>query len=194
MKRESDIEKWIDKMKLRQWLQALSPVLAPAVMFALWLGFAKLDKRADALSKLIAITEPIPTVDLSLPKPVVLASLYHSTEDALKMIDALIEAIKELPDSLKDLFEDVKETIPDYEDVVEPIVEPAKETKDAIDECIDNAVKNLGYAYYIPGTAPAWVLSCLIQKGFNVNISDVKRWINQKSKGKAYTFGQKGLA
>ena len=41
MKEKSDIEKWIEKMKLRQWLQALSPVLAPAVMFGLWLGFAK---------------------------------------------------------------------------------------------------------------------------------------------------------
>lgn len=191
MKEVDKVKEWIDKMKLRQWLQALSPVLAPVVIFTLWLGFAKLDKRADALSKLIAITEPIPTVDLSLPKPVVLASLYHSTEDALKMIDALIEAIKELPDSLRDLFDDVKETI---EPIVDPIVEPVKETKDAIDECIDNAVKNLGYAYYIPGTAPAWVLSCLIQKGLDVNISDVKRWIDQKSKGQPYTIGQKGLA
>jgi hypothetical protein len=191
---KENVDQWVEKMKVREWLQALSPVLAPAVMFGLWLGFAKLDKRADALSKLIAITEPIPTVDLSLPKPVVLASLYHSTEDALKMIDALIEAIKELPDTLRDIFDDVKEIIPEKEDVIDPIVEPVKETKDAIDECIDNAVKNLGYAYYIPGTAPAWVLSCLIQKGLDVNISDVKRWMDEKSKGKAYSFGQKGLA
>ena len=193
MKKES-IEEWIEKMKVRQWLQALSPVLAPAVMFGLWLGFAKLDKRADALSKLIALTEPIPTVDLSLPKPVVLASLYHSTEDALKMINTIIDTVAEIPDALRDLFDDVKEIIPEKEDIIDPIVEPVKETKNAIDECIDNAVKNLGYAYYIPGTAPAWVLSCLIQKGLDVNISDVKRWIDEKSKGKAYTFGQKGLA
>ena len=85
---KKNVDQWIEKMKVRQWLQALSPVLAPAVMFGLWLGFAKLDRRADALSKLIAITEPIPAVDLSLPKPIVLASLYHSMEDALKMIDS----------------------------------------------------------------------------------------------------------
>ena len=191
---KENIDQWIEKMKVRQWLQALSPVLAPAVMFGLWLGFAKLDKRADALSKLIALTEPIPTVDLSLPKPVVLASLYHSTEDALKMINTIIDTVAEIPDALRDLFDDVKEIIPEKEDIIDPIVEPVKETKNAIDECIDNAVKNLGYAYYIPGTAPAWVLSCLIQKGLDVNISDVKRWIDEKSKGKAYTFGQKGLA
>ena len=45
-----------------------------------------------------------------------------------------------------------------------------------------------------PGTAPAWVLSCLIQKGFDVNISDVQKWIKQKTEGKRYTVGQKGLA
>ena len=81
MKEKSDIEKWIERMKLRQWLQALSPVLAPAVMFGLWLGFANWTEEQMALSKLIAITEPIPAVDLSLPKPIVLASLYHSMED-----------------------------------------------------------------------------------------------------------------
>ena len=191
---KENIDQWIEKMKVRQWLQALSPVLAPAVMFGLWLGFAKLDKRADALSKLIALTEPIPTVDLSLPKPVVLASLYHSTEDALKMINTIIDTVAEIPDALRDLFDDVKEIIPEKEDIIDPIVEPVKETKNAIDECIDNAVKNLGYAYYIPGIAPGWVLSCLIQKGLDVNISDVKRWMDEKSKGKAYSFGQKGLA
>ena len=192
MSKKSSIEEWIEKMKLRQWIQSASPILAPVVIFSLWLAFSKFDKRADALSKLIAIVEPIPTVDLSLPKPVVLASLYHSTEDALKMIDALIEAIQELPDSLRDLFEDVKEQLPEPEDI--PGVEPAQDLKSAIDDCIDNAVKSLGYAYYIPGTAPAWVLSCLIQKGFDVNISDVGRWIKQKAEGKRYTIGQKGLA
>jgi len=192
MKEKSDIEKWIDKMKLRQWLQALSPVLAPVVIFSLWLAFAKLDKRASALSKLIAITEPIPTVDLSLPKPVVLASLYHSTEDAIRMLDTLSKALADLPDTIRDLFDEVKEEV--TEEITEEVIEPAIDLKNAIDDCIANAVKNLGYAYYIPGTAPAWVLSCLIQKGFNVNISDVTRWIKQKSKGQRYTIGQKGLA
>ena len=192
MTKKSSIEEWIEKMKLRQWLQSLSPILAPVVIFSLWLAFSKLDKRADALSKLIAIVEPIPTVDLSLPKPVVLASLYHSMEDALKMIESLIDTIEEIPDTLRDLFDDVKEAIPEPEDI--PGVEPAQDLKSAIDDCIDNAVKLLGYAYYIPGTAPAWVLSCLIQKGFDVNINDVIRWIKQKADGKRYTIGQKGLA
>ena len=192
MTKKSSIEEWIEKMKLRQWLQSLSPILAPVVIFSLWLAFAKLDKRADALSKLIAIVEPIPTVDLSLPKPVVLASLYHSTEDALKMIDALIEAIKELPDSLRDLFDDVKEAIPEPEDI--PGVEPAQDLKSAIDDCIANAKDTLGYAYYLPAVAPGWVLSCLLQKGFDVNINDAIRWMKQKAEGKRYTIGQKGLA
>ena len=82
-------------MKLRQWLQASSPVLAPVVMFGLWLGFARVDKRADALSKLIAIAEPIPTVDLNLPKPVVLASLYHSVDEALDVLNDVLRFIRD---------------------------------------------------------------------------------------------------
>lgn len=187
MKKES-IEEWIEKLKLRQWMQALSPVIAPAAMFGLWLVFAKLDKRANALSKLIAITEPIPTVDLSLPKPIVLASLYHSTEDALKMIDTIIETVQEIPDALRNLFDDINE------ELIEPIVEPTEDLKKAIDECIANAVKELGYGYYVPGAAPAWVLSCLIQKGFNVNLADAIRFIKQKAEGKRYTIGGKGIA
>ena len=122
--KKGSIEEWIEKTKVRQWLQALSPVLAPAVMFGLWLVFAKLDKRADALSKFIAMTEPIPTIDLSLPKPIVLASLYHSTEDALKMIDAVIQAFGELPETIRKLFEDLKEDLMPDIDITPEISTP----------------------------------------------------------------------
>ena len=75
----------------------LVPILQPLIIFGAWVIFAKLDKRADAVSKLIAIAEPIPAIDLNVPKPVVLASLYHSMEDALAMLDALAEALEDLP-------------------------------------------------------------------------------------------------
>ena len=55
MKEKVILKNWIEKMKLRQWLQALSPVLAPVVIFSLWLAFAKLDKRASAVSKLLRL-------------------------------------------------------------------------------------------------------------------------------------------
>ena len=93
----------------------LVPILQPLIIFGAWLIFSKLDKRADAVSKLIAIAEPIPTIDLNVPKPVVLASLYHSMEDALVMLDALAQALEDLPgvvsDKLQDLIKGIKEEI-----------------------------------------------------------------------------------
>ena len=178
MKKES-IEEWIEKMKVRQWLQALSPVLAPAVMFGLWLGFAKLDNRANALSKFIAMTEPIPTIDLSLPKPIVLASLYHSTEDALKMIDTIIKTFEDLPDAIRDLFDEVKEDIiPEKEDIIPDIPELPEEL-DVVKECVNNAKKNLGWFYGLNLQTLIWIQSCLLQKGYNWSTSKIKSRVKQ---------------
>ena len=103
----------------------LVPILQPLIIFGAWVIFAKLDKRADAVSKLIAIAEPIPTIDLNVPKPVVLASLYHSMEDALVMLDALAQALEDLPgaisEKLQDLIKGIKEEV--EETFVDPIVE-----------------------------------------------------------------------
>jgi len=105
----------------------LVPILQPLIIFGAWLIFSKLDKRADAVSKLIAIAEPIPTIDLNVPKPVVLASLYHSMEDALAMMDALAQALEDLPgmvsDKLQDLIKGVQEEI---EEITEPLEEVTK--------------------------------------------------------------------
>ena len=105
----------------------LVPILQPLIIFGAWVIFAKLDKRADAVSKLIAIAEPIPAIDLNVPKPVVLASLYHSMEDALVMLDALAQALEDLPgaisEKLQDLIKGVKEEI---EEIGEPYEEVTK--------------------------------------------------------------------
>ena len=93
----------------------LVPILQPLIIFGAWIIFSKFDKRADAVSKLIAIAEPIPALDLNVPKPVVLASLYHSMEDALVMLDALAQALEDLPgavaEKLQELIKGVKEEI-----------------------------------------------------------------------------------
>lgn len=93
----------------------LVPILQPLIIFGAWIIFSKFDKRADAVSKLIAIAEPIPALDLNVPRPVVLASLYHSMEDALVMLDALAQALEELPgvvsEKLQELIKGVKEEI-----------------------------------------------------------------------------------
>ena len=95
-KKDEDFE---ELTKNRDWNRitlTVIPLLQPILIFSLWLGFSKLDKRADAVSKLIAIAEPIPTIDLNLPKPVVLASLYHSTDEALDILNDVIEFIKDI--------------------------------------------------------------------------------------------------
>ena len=96
-------------MKNIDWTR-LVPILSPLIVFGAWLLFSKFDKRADAVSKLIAIAEPIPTIDLNVPKPVVLASLYHSLDEALDILEDVIEFLQgiEIP-SAKEIIEEIKE-------------------------------------------------------------------------------------
>ena len=71
------------------------PILQPVLVFGGWIIFSRMDKRADALSKLIAVTEPLPAIDLNLPSAVVLASLYHSLEEAMSFWPEIPEEVKE---------------------------------------------------------------------------------------------------
>ena len=90
----------------------LVPILSPLIVFGAWLLFSKFDKRADAVSKLIAVAEPIPAIDLNVPKPVVLASLYHSLDQALDILEDVIEFLQgiEIP-SAKEIIEEIKEEV-----------------------------------------------------------------------------------
>jgi len=111
-KSEKDFQKLMEGIKWNRIIPPLVSVLQPVIIFGLWLGFSKIDKRADAVSKLIAIAEPIPTIDLNLPRPVVLASLYHSVDEALDVLTDVIEYIKdiEIP-SAEDIINEAKEEI-----------------------------------------------------------------------------------
>ena len=81
------------------------PVLQPILIFGAWIAFAKMDERADAVSKIIALAEPLPTIDLNVPQVIVLASLYHSTAEAL---DSTVrpngEALDEFVSTFKERF------------------------------------------------------------------------------------------
>ena len=113
-------------MKGIKWNRIIPPlvsVLQPVIIFGLWLGFSKIDKRADAVSKLIAIAEPIPTIDLNLPKPVVLASLYHSVDEALDVLKDVIDFIKDIDIPSADEIIDAAK-----EEFVEPIKEKTELT------------------------------------------------------------------
>ena len=115
----------------------LVPILQPLIIFGLWILFSKVDKRADAVSKLIAIAEPLPfEIDLNVPRPVVLASLYHSMEDALEMLEALAEWAGDLPDLVAQLIKGLKEDIT-------PDVKPP--TAEEIESFIDRFKGRFGF-------------------------------------------------
>jgi hypothetical protein len=69
------------------------PLLQPFIIFGSWVMFARLNRKAGVVSKLVAIAEVIPTIDLGVPKEVVLASLYDFTDDTLDLLDSIVETV-----------------------------------------------------------------------------------------------------
>ena len=139
----------------------LVPILSPLIVFGAWLAFSKIDRRADAVSKLIAVCEPIPAIDLNVPKPVVLASLYHALDEALEILDDVINFLQdvEIPswDGIKDdMLEDI--------DPIIPGIDEAQFLQDFA-ACKKNAKDTLGFLYN-KFTAWPWIISCLVQKGY----------------------------
>ena len=180
-KSEKDFEELLKGIKWNRIIPPMVSVLQPVIIFGLWLGFAKMDKRADAVSKIIAIAEPIPTIDLNLPRPVVLASLYHSVDEALDVLTDVIEFMKdiEIP-SADDIIDAVKEDI--KEEITDPIAEAVEEAlpdspafKQALADCVMNAKKNLGISYWLLG--PAWIQTCMYRKGFSIALDKIKAMI-----------------
>ena len=99
----------------------------PFIQAIVWVGLSKVDKRINALNNLIAVAEIVPTIDLGLPKGIVVGAMYDKTADALDMINQLAQAFGELPGDLKNFIqEQVDEAKEDLEEILEPIAE-AKE-------------------------------------------------------------------
>jgi len=167
---QKDFENIMKNVDFTRVLQITVPILQPIIIGGLWLAFARFNKKADAVSKFIAIAESIPTIDLNLPKPVVLASLYHSIDEALDMLKEVIQTLKdiEIP-TAEDIIDEAKEQI------LDPILDPIRENEQlqALAACNANAKKNLGFAYYTPA-AGLWIVSCMAQKGFSVSLKYVK--------------------
>jgi len=166
-----DFEKIMKNVDFTRVLQITVPILQPVIIGGLWLLISRLDTRADALSKLIAIAEPIPTIDLNVPAPVVLASLYHSVDEFADVLNEVIERLRDLD-------------LPTTEEIVDKVTDPiAKgvdeilpdnpEFKKALADCIMNAKKNLPFgSYFLLG--PVWIANCLAKKGINVTADFVK--------------------
>ena len=182
MKLPKDIDEIIKKIDWIETVKVVVPILQPVILGGLWYAFSSYDKRAEALSRFIAIAEVIPAVDLNLPQGVVLASMFSSIEEAIEVYDKIIDAIEDLPDSIRDLLKDIKDTIPTKEDIIDPIIDPIldplkeSETLKALSDCNANAKKSMGYGYYLPLAAPVWIASCMLQKGFNVSTD----WIRER--------------
>ena len=155
-----DFEKIMKNVDFTRVLQITVPILQPVIIGGLWLIISRFDKRADALSKLIAIAEPIPTIDLNLPQTVVLASMYHSVDEFGKVLDEVIQRLKDLD-------------IPTAEEIVNDIVEeilPEPVNKAEVLSDFQDCVK--GYERDTPNflksstTKSLYVNSCLLQKGY----------------------------
>ena len=99
----------------------------PFIQAIVWVGLSKVDKRINALNNLIAVAEIVPTIDLGLPKGIVLGAMYDKTGDALDMINQLAQAFGDLPGDLKKFIqEQVDEAKEDLEEIFEDVAE-AKE-------------------------------------------------------------------
>jgi hypothetical protein len=94
-----------------------------------WLAISKVDKKISAMNNLIAVAEIVPTIDLGLPKGIVLAAMYDKTDEALDMLNFLAQALTDLPANLKLFIQhlvdeakaDLEEIIPDVPDIIPDI-------------------------------------------------------------------------
>ena len=176
-KNEKEFEELMKGIKWNRIIPPLVSVLQPVIIFSLWLGFAKMDKRADAVAKLIALAEPLPfDIDLNVPQPVVLASLYHSVDEMIPVLEDILTYLQDLevPSAdkiINDIKEDLKETI------VDPIKESAR--VQAFIECKENAKKNLTVWPFLYGAniqTFLWIQTCLAGKGISVST----KWIKEQ--------------
>jgi len=179
MKLPKDFEELMKGIKWNRIIPPMVSVLQPVIIFGLWLGLTKVDKRADAVSKIIAIAEPIPTIDLNIPRPVVLASLYHATDEALDVLKDVIDFLQdiEIP-SADEIIEEAKDEIKDVVDEAtgKGIDDPLQVLAD-FNACKRNAKNNLGIAYN-KVTGYAWITSCMVQKGYTRKI--IEQWVKNK--------------
>ena len=179
MKLPDSVKEFEDLMKGIKWNRIIPPmvsVLQPVIIFGLWLGFSRLDKRADAVSKLIAIAEPIPTIDLNLPRPVVLASLYHSVDEALDVLTDVIEFLKdiEIPTAEK-IIEELKEEI--APDPITP--EEGRELISDFKDCVNGYERDTPKLLQNKYTKGLYVNTCLLRKGWGTEAvkQAIRDWI-----------------
>ena len=172
---QKDFEELMKGIKWNRIIPPAVSVLQPVIIGGLWLLACRLDKRADATAKFIAIAETIPTIDLNLPKPVALASIYHTIDETMDVLTEVIAWIKDLEvPTAEDIIEEAKDQITDpVAETVDDFLPDDPVFKQALADCIMNAKKNLGFGYWILG--PTWIQGCMLRKGFSVGLDWLKK-------------------
>ena len=135
------------------------PVIGPFVQGALWYGFVNIDSRAQALGRLI------PTIDLNVPAPVVLASLYDSTEDTLKIARDLVDAIVEIPDTVKEKIDQITDDLPSKEDILPEGINEAKAVGD-FQDCRNGYKRDTPSYLQNRVTEGIYISGCMVRKGY----------------------------
>jgi len=155
-----DFEKLMKNVDFTRVMQIMIPILQPVIIGGLWLGLSKIDKRASALSALITIAEPIPTMDLNLPPAVVLASMYHSVDELADIIEEVIQAIKDLdlPNTEK-IVEKVKEEI--LPEKLDP-----KEILSDFQDCVNGYERDTPNLLKGKTAKGLYIQGCLLRKGY----------------------------
>jgi len=155
-----DFEKIMKNVDFTRVLQITVPILQPVIIGGLWLLLSRLDKRADALSKLIAIAEPIPTIDLNLPQPVVLASMYHAVDEFTEVLEEVIQMIKDFDiPTTEEIVETIKEEILPEKLDPQDIISDYRDCENGYKRDTPNWLQNkVSKGIYIQG--------CLLRKGY----------------------------
>jgi hypothetical protein len=183
-KKQPSPEDILKEIEWSKWLEILIPTLSPLLIAIAWVMLSKFDKKVQTLNSLIAIAEVVPSVDIGLPKGVVLGALYDKGDEAIATMVAIMESLENIPPFVTAELEKLKLLLMqqseegydvDPKDYGWPPDTEPEPPDSVVKQCIDQAVKDLGIAYYFPGLAPAWVFSCLLRKGYKVSKSFVKR-------------------
>ena len=95
-------------------LQTIPPIIShPLIVAGIWLGLTRVSTNINALNNLIAVGELVPTIDLGLPKGVVLGAMIDKTDDAIELWNTIRDFVEdyELPqlptgEELKDEYID----------------------------------------------------------------------------------------
>ena len=130
----SNFEELTKNIDWNRALLTVIPLLQPFIIFGAWLTFARMNTKASIVSKFIAIAEPIPTIDLNLPKPVVLASLFDFTEDFIEIVNKVIANTIDLPANVKDdIQHDIDILRKSAREKAEKVTDPITQFIDAVD-------------------------------------------------------------